>query len=286
MEEELANLILINKEEEAFREEAPMVENDNKLCMVRRCLTNSVVHFPSLRNTITDLWHPIGGYSYQILIQPREDSMLVSLLSAEFWVQVHDLPPSFNVGPSKVHENQSEVGCESASKAEKEDISLYAVTRRRTAPVSRWLGEVDGPVCRNLDKKSGDNGHNGGNDRDIWWIWKGDLERLYLNLNYIPLGPRIEALNYEHVNQQNTGCEVDNRASNVSRPIDLILEWENDPLHTMDEQSRAMKILSWNIRRLGKLWIVNCLKNKLRYHIHVNIQDDDNRYLWRLTGFY
>ncbi|MBA0843990.1 hypothetical protein Goarm_001126 [Gossypium armourianum] len=185
-------------------------------------------------------------------IQPREDSMLVPLLSAEFWVQVH--------------ENQSEVGCEHFHPFKNHcwDISLCAVTRRRTAPVSRWLGEVDGPVCRNFDKKSGDNGHNGGNDRDIRWIWKDDLERLYLNLNYIPLGPRIEALNYEHVNQQNMGCEVDNRASNVSRPIDLILEWENDPLHTMDEQSRAMKILSWNIRRLGKLWIINCLKNKLR----------------------
>ncbi|MBA0699637.1 hypothetical protein Goari_001250 [Gossypium aridum] len=94
------------------------------------------------------------------------------------------------------------------------DISLCAVTKRRTAPVSRWLGEVGGPVCRNLDKESGDNGHNDRNDSDILWLWKDDLERLYLNLNYIPLGPRIEALNYEHVNQQNMGCGVDNRASN------------------------------------------------------------------------
>ncbi|MBA0603091.1 hypothetical protein Gorai_003250 [Gossypium raimondii] len=124
MEEELANLILINKEEEAFREEAPVVENKNKLCT-------------------------LGHWESFSPIRVRIDSSKVIFE----W-----------------------------------DISLCAVTRRRTVPVSHWLGEVDGLVCRNLDKKSGDNGHNGGNDRDIRWIWKDDLERLYLNLNYIPLG--------------------------------------------------------------------------------------------------
>ncbi|MBA0752280.1 hypothetical protein Gogos_001127 [Gossypium gossypioides] len=193
MEEELANLNLINKEEEA-----PVVENENKLRMVQRCLTNNMVHFPSLRNTIADLWHPIGGYSYQILV--RKDST-----GGRFDVS------SVTIGRilDPVHENQSEVGMSLPLKRKKKlsygesfcpirvridsskvifewDISLCAVTRRRTASVSRWFGEVDGPVCQNLDKESGDNGHNGRDDRDIRWIWKDDLERLYPNLNYIP----------------------------------------------------------------------------------------------------
>lgn len=61
MEEEIANLRLIDEEEEAFQEEATVVERSYQLCLVGRCLTDSVVHFPSLRNTMADLWHPIGG---------------------------------------------------------------------------------------------------------------------------------------------------------------------------------------------------------------------------------
>ncbi|KAH1032812.1 hypothetical protein J1N35_044986 [Gossypium stocksii] len=91
------------------------------------------------------------------------------------------------------------------------DISLRTTTMRRTILVSCWVGEADGPVCRNLDKKSGDNGHN---------------------------GPRIEVLNQEPVNQLNMGYEVDNRASNVLEPMDLILEGENDPFYTMGGKKR------------------------------------------------
>ncbi|MFQ6647653.1 hypothetical protein Gotur_021131 [Gossypium turneri] len=40
MEEELANLNIVDEE---------------KLCLVGRVLTNSVVHFPSMRNTFADL---------------------------------------------------------------------------------------------------------------------------------------------------------------------------------------------------------------------------------------
>ncbi|MFQ6634880.1 hypothetical protein Gotur_011429 [Gossypium turneri] len=61
MEEELANLSLLDDEEEAFQEEAVAMERTYQFCLVGRCLTDSVVHFPSLRNTMADLWHPIGG---------------------------------------------------------------------------------------------------------------------------------------------------------------------------------------------------------------------------------
>ncbi|KAK5792721.1 hypothetical protein PVK06_033839 [Gossypium arboreum] len=61
MEEGIANLKLMDEEEEEFNEETVMVERNYQYCLVGHCLTNSVVHFPSLRNTIADLWHPIGG---------------------------------------------------------------------------------------------------------------------------------------------------------------------------------------------------------------------------------
>lgn len=61
MEEELASLNLLEDEEEAFCEEAMAVDNEFQYCLVGRCLTNSVVHFPSLQNTMANLWHPIGG---------------------------------------------------------------------------------------------------------------------------------------------------------------------------------------------------------------------------------
>lgn len=60
MQEELAYLNLLD-EEDAFKEEASVVDNEYKFSLVRRCLTDSVIHFPSLYNTKVDLWHPIRG---------------------------------------------------------------------------------------------------------------------------------------------------------------------------------------------------------------------------------
>ncbi|PPR83925.1 hypothetical protein GOBAR_AA36787 [Gossypium barbadense] len=84
MEEDLAKLNIIDEEEEAFIEEASMVEKSYQLCLVGHCLTDSIVHFPSMRNTMADLWHPIGGIC-------GEDPLEVPLQFIEFWLQVHDL---------------------------------------------------------------------------------------------------------------------------------------------------------------------------------------------------
>ncbi|KAK5836464.1 hypothetical protein PVK06_012254 [Gossypium arboreum] len=61
MEEELANLRILDEEEKAFQEEAAMVDRSYQFYLVGQCLTDSVVHFPYLRNTMADLWHPIRG---------------------------------------------------------------------------------------------------------------------------------------------------------------------------------------------------------------------------------
>lgn len=61
MEEGLANLHLLNEEEDAFCESAEVVDNQYCFSLVGWCLMDNVVHFSSMRNTMTDLWHPIGG---------------------------------------------------------------------------------------------------------------------------------------------------------------------------------------------------------------------------------
>ncbi|MBA0724798.1 hypothetical protein Golax_021459, partial [Gossypium laxum] len=61
MEDKMANLNLNDKEEEAFQKETTESKEDFHFCLVGNCLTNSVVHFSYLRNTMTDLWHPIEG---------------------------------------------------------------------------------------------------------------------------------------------------------------------------------------------------------------------------------
>ncbi|MBA0755035.1 hypothetical protein Gogos_021631 [Gossypium gossypioides] len=61
MEDAMANLRLLDDEEEAIQEDERVVSAAYQFCLVGRCLTDSVVHFPSLRNTMADLWHPIGG---------------------------------------------------------------------------------------------------------------------------------------------------------------------------------------------------------------------------------
>lgn len=127
MENDLANLALTDEEEEAFEEDAAVVDQNLNLCLVGRCLTDSIVHFPSLRNTMADLWHPLRGicisdlgdrrflfqFFHEVDIQrvlagtpwffnnhlilfhrmkPGENPSLVPLFLIEFWVQVHDLP--------------------------------------------------------------------------------------------------------------------------------------------------------------------------------------------------
>ncbi|MBA0819801.1 hypothetical protein Gohar_025732 [Gossypium harknessii] len=126
MVDDPVNLRLSNEEEDAFQEDAKKIERDIKFLLVRTCLTNSVLHFPSLRNTMTDLWHPIGGiaitnigekrYSFKffhtvdmnkvlkglswffnnhLLLhkqQMKEDPLTVSLNFVVFWIQIHDLP--------------------------------------------------------------------------------------------------------------------------------------------------------------------------------------------------
>ncbi|MBA0548826.1 hypothetical protein Golob_019898 [Gossypium lobatum] len=128
MEDALANLRLLDDEEEAFQEDEGVVSGTHQLCLVGRCLTDSVVHFPSLRNTMADLWHLIEGicitelgekqyffqFFHEVDIERVVDGIpwffnnhllilqkvpvginpaVLELNNTEFWIQVHELPP-------------------------------------------------------------------------------------------------------------------------------------------------------------------------------------------------
>ncbi|KAH1114653.1 hypothetical protein J1N35_008031 [Gossypium stocksii] len=63
MEADLANLNLDDLEDDpiAGQKEDDVGEDDFRFCLVGRVLTDSSVHFPSLRNVLSELWHPIEG---------------------------------------------------------------------------------------------------------------------------------------------------------------------------------------------------------------------------------
>ncbi|KAK5835929.1 hypothetical protein PVK06_011647 [Gossypium arboreum] len=62
---ELANVNFADEEEELiqFDKDSYVVEEDNRFCLVGKTLIDCVVRFPSLKKTLVDLWHPLGGVS-------------------------------------------------------------------------------------------------------------------------------------------------------------------------------------------------------------------------------
>ncbi|MBA0859416.1 hypothetical protein Goshw_006636, partial [Gossypium schwendimanii] len=71
-------------------EEELETEEDFRFCLVRSCLTDSVVYFLSLRNTVADLWHPIGGIASTDLV---EKCYLFKSFYKVNLNKIHDLPP-------------------------------------------------------------------------------------------------------------------------------------------------------------------------------------------------
>ncbi|MBA0560833.1 hypothetical protein Golob_023916, partial [Gossypium lobatum] len=93
-------------------------------------LTASIIHFPAMKSTMANLWHPIKGvqirdlggkrYLFQFFhvmdmervlkgspwtfnnhllllhkLQLMEDPLIVPLIYTPFWVQIHDIPAGF-----------------------------------------------------------------------------------------------------------------------------------------------------------------------------------------------
>ncbi|KAA3464887.1 nucleolin-like [Gossypium australe] len=132
MENGIADLNLDDGEDEAFSLPGELEEQNAayRFCLVGCFLTASVVHFPAMRNTLANIWHPLEGVQISDLgerrflfkffieidisrvitgapwtfnnhllifsrIQENEDPMAIPLVYADWWVQIHDLPPGF-----------------------------------------------------------------------------------------------------------------------------------------------------------------------------------------------
>ncbi|MBA0811319.1 hypothetical protein Gohar_003232, partial [Gossypium harknessii] len=63
MEADTANMSLEDEEEESIpcEREPNNDDEDHRFCLVGRALTDCAIHFLSLKRTMADLWHPLGG---------------------------------------------------------------------------------------------------------------------------------------------------------------------------------------------------------------------------------
>ncbi|PPS17973.1 hypothetical protein GOBAR_AA02602 [Gossypium barbadense] len=271
MEEELANLTLLDEEEEAFQEDLAVVDRNYQFCLVGRCLTDSIVHFPSLRNTMANLWHPIGGICitdlgdkrYMFLffndvdvqrvvsVQNGEDPTTLALTFTEFWVQVHELPSGL------MTETMAKQFGDFLGKFIDHDTSLgfqkYIQIRVRldvTAPLKRkkkiQFGKIMTAYAQfKYEKLSlfcficGKLGHGKSfcpfrlkiEQSKIIFGWD-------LSLRAVPRRRSTVFPVNEQSNWRNKGKDISNMDRLVNGPMDLVLVAENDRIAAMEGKKR------------------------------------------------
>ncbi|MBA0824000.1 hypothetical protein Goarm_020690, partial [Gossypium armourianum] len=189
MEEELANLNLIDEEEDAFHEEGAVVDQKYQFSLFH-AIDVQIVLFGTT-------WFFNNHLLILHKIQSGGNPLLVSLSLSEFWVQKHDLPPGLmtetmakqfgdflgqfleydttilTMGIQKFMRIQIRLDVTIPLKRNKKiligkdqifrtriepskivfkwDISLRARVRRQNATVSKWLREADGSECRMMN---------------------------------------------------------------------------------------------------------------------------------------
>ncbi|MBA0555813.1 hypothetical protein Golob_025968, partial [Gossypium lobatum] len=94
MEKDLIDLSHNEEEDEGiqFETEAKPQKSLYDLCLVGCCLTASVVHFPALKNTMANLWHPLVGIQISDL---REKRYLFRFFYEVDVERVHNFPPVY-----------------------------------------------------------------------------------------------------------------------------------------------------------------------------------------------
>ncbi|MBA0590764.1 hypothetical protein Gorai_019456, partial [Gossypium raimondii] len=234
-----------DEEEDAFCEDALVVDNEYKYC----------------------------------LIQPGEDPILVPLSTSEFWIQIHDLPTGMmtevmakkfgnflwqfveydasipTIGIQKFMCIRVRLNVTMSLKRKKKIligkervVYAWAVAKCRNSSITKWLREADGSTSKQLEKESGSTGNNFGMERVTGHDWRRDVEKSYTNLNFMPLGYGKEACFKGYANIHN----MKNRRilGEVSKngPMKLILVSENKPLETVERKKRKRMVGGGNVR--------------------------------------
>lgn len=132
MERGLANLSLEDREEAfSIPDDVESQSSTYSFYLVGCFLIASVVHFPTIINTMANIWHLLEGVQISDLgekhflfkffneldinqaitgapwtfnnhllifhrIQENEDPMFIPLMYSDWWVQIHNLPPRFS----------------------------------------------------------------------------------------------------------------------------------------------------------------------------------------------
>ncbi|MBA0727896.1 hypothetical protein Golax_000844 [Gossypium laxum] len=253
MEDTLANLRLLDEEEEATQEDEGAVDGAYQFCLVGRCLIVSVVHFPSLRNTMADLWHPIGGICIQKFLRIRvcldvttplkskkkvliEKSMIIyarfkyEKLSL-FCFIYGKLGHGESYCPFRLHFEPSKIvfGW---------DLSLRAVVRHRSMVVSRWLQAADGSPCVTEKLASLNHGNLINEGKDLGRNFRGIVGNENSNPNLIPLGSSQYHGNIRQIKGRDGGNDALVADGLGHGPIDLVLDGENDTIALLEGKKK------------------------------------------------
>ncbi|MBA0818242.1 hypothetical protein Gohar_021288 [Gossypium harknessii] len=202
MEDAMSNLRLLDDEEEAIQEVEGAVSTAYQFCLVGRCLTDGVIHFPSLRNTMADLWHPIEGICITELGEKRS------------WRKF--FPFRLQIEPSKIVFGW--------------DLSLHAVVRYRNTAVSRWLRAANETQCITENLASVNQGISINEEKVLGRNFRGVDVNQNINPNLIPLGSGQYCGNSRLSKGRNGGNEMLDADRVVYGAIELVLNEEDDPI--------------------------------------------------------
>ncbi|MBA0847013.1 hypothetical protein Goshw_011143 [Gossypium schwendimanii] len=229
MEEALSNLRLLDDEEKAIQEDEGAVNGAYQFCQVGRCLTDNVVHFHSLRNTMADLWHPIGGICITELGEKR---YLFQFFNEKFMRIRVCLDVT---GPLK-RKKKVLVGKSMMvyARFKYEKLSLFCFICGKLG----WLQAANGSPYITENLASFNHGISINEGKDLRRNFRGFVGNKNLNPNLIPLG----SVQYHGNNRQIKGRDGGNDALGADRlvygPMDLVLDEEDDPIVLLEGKKR------------------------------------------------
>ncbi|MBA0677943.1 hypothetical protein Goari_019316 [Gossypium aridum] len=132
MERDLVALSLDDEEEEILhiQKESNSGMVEEYLCLAGNFLIACVIHFPAMRSTMANLWHPDG-----------KDPLKVPLIFVNFWVQIHEVPPGFffEALTRQIGDFTGKILEYDGSNLGKGNLSLRAQSKKALAMNSVWL---------------------------------------------------------------------------------------------------------------------------------------------------